>query len=105
MERNVFTEPPWHIITKIEMQHGIERPVTLVRCQVGLNRFEPDGFDHTVAVCYGPDHLANAQLFAAAPDLLAALQNFENDDGSVPKAIWDLRAEAIAKAIKQGAAS
>lgn len=41
---------------------------------------------------------ADAALIAAAPDLLAALESIENDDGRIPKEIWDLRNAAIAKA-------
>lgn len=42
---------------------------------------------------------ANARLISAAPDLLEALQNLENDDGSIPKHAWDMVQNAIAKAI------
>jgi hypothetical protein len=41
---------------------------------------------------------SNARLIAAAPDLLAALQNLENDDGSIPDHAWALVQAAIAKA-------
>jgi len=41
---------------------------------------------------------ANSQLIAAAPELLEALQNIENDDGRIPKSIWDMRNAAISKA-------
>ena len=41
---------------------------------------------------------ANARLIAAAPDLLAALQNLENDDASIPAHAWKLVQDAIAKA-------
>ena len=43
---------------------------------------------------------ANAKLIAAAPDLLEALLNIENDDNHIPKSIWDLRNKAINKALK-----
>ena len=42
---------------------------------------------------------ANAKLIASAPDLLEALMNIENDNGSIPKAIWDMRNKAIEKAL------
>ena len=41
---------------------------------------------------------ADAYLIAAAPDLLEALQNLENDDESIPKHAWDMVQNAIAKA-------
>jgi hypothetical protein len=44
--------------------------------------------------------VANAILAIEAQnaDLLEALENIENDDGSIPKAIWDMRNAVIAKA-------
>lgn len=41
---------------------------------------------------------ANARLIAAAPDLLEAAENLENDDGSIPEHAWKLLQDAIAKA-------
>ncbi len=41
---------------------------------------------------------ANARLIAAAPELYEALASIENDDGSIPQAIWDMRNAALAKA-------
>lgn len=41
---------------------------------------------------------ADARLFAAAPEMLVALKNIENDDGHIPATIWKLRNDAIAKA-------
>lgn len=45
-----------------------------------------------------PQDRANAQLIAAAPDMLAALENLENDNGSIPDHAWALVQAAIAKA-------
>ena len=42
---------------------------------------------------------ANARLIAAAPDMLEALQNLENDDNSIPERAWKMVKDAIAKAI------
>lgn len=41
---------------------------------------------------------ADARLIAASPDMLAALQNLENDDGSIPSHAWEMVQKAIAKA-------
>ena len=41
---------------------------------------------------------ANAKLIAAAPCLLAALQNLENDNGQIPDHAWKLVQDAISKA-------
>lgn len=41
---------------------------------------------------------ANARLIAAAPDLLEAAENLENDDGAIPEHAWKLLQDAIAKA-------
>ena len=43
---------------------------------------------------------ANAKLIAAAPDLLEALMNIENDNGAIPANIWEMRNAAIEKALK-----
>lgn len=40
----------------------------------------------------------NAAIIRAAPDMLEALQNIENDDNSIPKPIWGMIQNAIKKA-------
>jgi len=42
--------------------------------------------------------LPDMYLIAAAPDLLEALKNLENDDGSIPSHAWEMVQKAIAKA-------
>ncbi len=44
------------------------------------------------------ENAANAQLIAAAPDMLEALQNIENDNQHMPDTAWKLITDAIAKA-------
>ena len=46
----------------------------------------------------GAESAANCLLIAAAPDMLAALQNLENDDGSIPQHAWKVVQDAIASA-------
>lgn len=42
----------------------------------------------------------DANLIAAAPDMLEALLSIENDNNQIPAAIWEMRNKAIAKATK-----
>jgi len=62
-----------------------------------------DGGDYSAEACGERQHkhktaAANAQLIEAAPDMLEALKNLENDDGSIPQRAWDMVKAAIAKA-------
>lgn len=41
---------------------------------------------------------ANASLIAAAPDLLEALENIDNDNGQIPDHAWRMIKSAIARA-------
>lgn len=41
---------------------------------------------------------ANAHLIAAAPDMYEVLATLENDDGSIPEFVWEMRNAALAKA-------
>lgn len=57
--------------------------------------------DYMTAIIYGEnreEETANANLIAAAPDLLEALETLENDDNSIPSFAWDMVQSAIAKA-------
>ncbi len=60
-------------------------------CSLGYNGEGQHGIS-------GEEAEANLKLIAAAPDMLAALKNLENDDGAIPHHAWVLAQDAIAKA-------
>lgn len=49
-------------------------------------------------VCESIWRKRDVALISAAPDMLEALQNLENDDNSIPEHAWKLVKNAIAKA-------
>lgn len=49
--------------------------------------------------CYAPRSEANAKLMAAAPKMLEALQNLENDDNLIPYHAWKMVKDAISAAV------
>lgn len=49
-------------------------------------------------VCESVCRKKDVNLIAAAPDMLEALQNLENDDNSIPEHAWNLVKYAIEKA-------
>lgn len=57
----------------------------------------PDYYDGAILVAEGVQP-HNAHLIAAAPELLDALENLENDDGSIPAPAWEMCQYAIARA-------
>jgi len=76
-------------------------------------RAQRKGFSITVATARGTNQEANAERIVACvnaceginpeavPEMLKALQNIENDSGTIPPAIWAMRNAAIAKATGQ----
>ena len=51
------------------------------------------GLEGSCQECFG-----NMHLIAAAPDLLAACENLENDNGAIPHHAWKMVQAAIARA-------
>lgn len=49
-------------------------------------------------VCESIWRKKDAALISAAPDMLEALQEIENDDNRIPPTIWKMVQDAIAKA-------
>lgn len=91
-----FTPGPWKADGYTVRQSG-QRGTRMIAdvCYTGPHHTPPDEYPK---ICRIADE-ANARLIAAAPDLLAALQNLENDDGSIPAHAWNLCQAAISKAI------
>lgn len=59
---------------------------------------EPDYYGGKALICESVYRKKDACLISAAPDMLEALQNLENDDNSIPKHAWEMVQKAIAKA-------
>jgi hypothetical protein len=54
---------------------------------------------HSLGDASIPEYLADARLIAAAPEMLEALMNLENDGGkNMPESAWKLVQDAICKA-------
>lgn len=92
---SAHTKGPWVIVPpEDEWGHGrIASIEPKPESMIGENYW-------SVAECntMREEHEANAKLIAAAPDLLEALQNLENDNGQIPDHAWKLVQDAIAKA-------
>ena len=94
------TPGPWEVVCNEDAQEwSIDAPN-------GESRMHYQAWEE-LAVVYGSDDWpgegaaiarANAHLIAAAPDMLAALENLENDDGAIPAHAWGLVQAAVKKA-------
>lgn len=49
-------------------------------------------------ICESVANIRHSNIIAAAPDMLLALENIENDDGSIPDHTWRIIKDAIKKA-------
>lgn len=88
MSRAKATKEEWHVVEDDEgflNVHTMHTDGDLVGCIDG-------------DVCLMVDRVEDAALIAAAPDLYRALDNLENDDGSIPDHAWRLVLDALAKA-------
>lgn len=78
------------------------QPTDWEDCHAGI--FEPDANSYVAVVLAGPDSEAHTNLIAAAPDMLAALEEIESlpvDDygcREIPPGFLDKARAAIAKA-------
>ena len=96
MTDSKHTPGPW--TTEYENTHGAVNysihPPTAKKIEDGIAR----GRVYTRPLAYSIKEEANARLIAAAPDLLEACENIENDGGQVPEHVWKMIQAAIAKA-------
>jgi hypothetical protein len=93
------TPGPWTLFQDQSVRHyaGIEAgklSIVSIGYPDELNPIDDSGVHGNTE----DEALANAYLIAAAPDLLEALENLENDDNSIPYHAWDMVQSAIAKA-------
>lgn len=90
------TKGPWSV-------HHFARDSTSCMCTYVFSDYQ-SGFGSIASVPFGGEDedietaKANAVLIAAAPCLLHALQNIENDNGQIPDHAWKVIQDAIAKA-------
>jgi hypothetical protein len=91
-----FTPGPWKADGYHVRQSG-QRGTRMIAdvCYTGPHHTPPDEYPKS---CRIADE-ANARLIAAAPELLEALQNLDNDEGIIPAHSWSLCQAAISKAI------
>lgn len=85
MNEPKFTPGPWSFIQENHIQYALLRAEDKRIC---IFKSRPEEYD--------------ANLIAAAPDLYEALDNLENDDGSIPDHAWKLVQAALAKARGEG---
>jgi hypothetical protein len=91
IQKQTFTPGPW-------------RPGILGGCVVANFPTSNPGSGHDAIDYYGGHLVAesippqNVNLISAAPEMFEALSNLENDDMSIPPAIWDMVQSALKKA-------
>jgi len=87
----MYTKGQWEITQTIK---GFE---TSIECD-GMRVCEVKHFDSFTKDPEYEEGFANAKLIAAAPDMLEALMNLENDNNSIPDHVWNMVKYAIKKA-------
>ncbi len=97
------TPGPWHSIEDTDTDYGHFDIFDTGDNRVADVRNDYCDYDNAMAYWQGDDcpMQSNARLIAASPDMLAALQNIENDDEHMPASAWAMIQAAIAKATRQ----
>jgi hypothetical protein len=96
MNKSKHTPGPWTVfVNSYSNRPGIEADAF----SVVIYGYKDD--DAGVQGKSKEEELANAYLIAAAPDMLEALKNLENDDNHIPLEAWQMVQSAIAKATNQ----
>jgi len=90
MSAGKHTPGPWWVT-----DHGVRDVGGYIAHTNSVQRYEGQDERYALEVA---QREADKRLIAAAPDLLEALQNLENDDNSIPAHAWALVQAAINKA-------
>lgn len=95
MTRTLHTQGPWEPIKGSIPDDDLRCAVVVIREDVAylVATIENGAPGDICATEY-----ANAKLIAAAPDMLEALQNIENDNAHMPPSAWKMIQNAITKA-------
>jgi hypothetical protein len=97
---NKHTLGPWSVVQIEDDGDGSKTAILVADDELyaedDRNQWPNSGFD--LAHLYGPHQLANANLIAAAPDLLDALRGLLHYRGNIPDVYTAAADAAIAKA-------
>ena len=85
------TKGSWYHDTELENVNQYSVKVNVISSDSDENMVDIFGDDEEAK--------ANVNLIATAPELLECLMELENDNGSIPKIIWDKIQKTIDKAL------